>query len=65
MGRSACTAENEYGCSDDSGRNWISTNAWYDLLYRYSKSSEESEGEDPVFPLLWLRAPDYTSNGAI
>jgi hypothetical protein len=65
MGRSSCTNENEYGCSDESGRNWVSENAWYDLVYRYSKSSEQSEGEVVEFPLLWLRVPDFTKNGTM
>lgn len=62
-GRSNCKTAEEFGCYSDKAL--FTTKGWYDIVYRYSKSSEDTEGDKVVFPLLWLRAPDYTKGGQI
>mmetsp|Transcript_18182 Transcript_18182/g.32588 ORF Transcript_18182/g.32588 Transcript_18182/m.32588 type:complete len:831 (-) Transcript_18182:1201-3693(-) len=64
MGRSSCLSVDEIACSD-SQRNWITEAGWYDLIYRYSKSSELEEGSSDRMPLLWLKVPNYLENGEI
>ena len=62
-GRSACTDESQFGCNNN--KPWFTEEGWYDLIYRYSKCSEDTEGDTIKFPLLWLRAPDYMQGGQI
>jgi len=35
------------------------------MLYRYSKSSEEVDGGEVIYPLLWLRIPNYMAGGKV
>jgi hypothetical protein len=66
VGRSSCNITNTPMCQPPNS-NWIMDQqiAWKDFLYRYSKSSEETDGKSAVYPLLWLRAPNYYNNGDI
>jgi hypothetical protein len=64
MGRSSCISDSQIACSK-SQRNWITEAGWYDLIYRYSKSSELEEGSENRLPLLWLKAPNYIHNGEV
>lgn len=65
IGRSSSnfTENSEYG----SKTNWIlnNSNCWADVVYRYSKSSEESDGSSTIYPLLWLRTTNYLKDGLI
>lgn len=65
MGRSSCSLSLDQ-CKAPYAQ-WITPSSicWEDLVYRYSKSSEESDGKSAVYPLLWLRAPDFYNNGTI
>ena len=62
FGRSSCKSSSQYEC-DTEKTNLVSNDGWRDMLYRYSKSSEESEGQDPPSSLLWLYIPNYFENG--
>lgn len=50
-----------------SRSGWVnsSSNCWADVVYRYSKSSQETDGTSTIYPLLWLRTTDYTKQGLI
>lgn len=64
MGRSSCTSDTQIACSSKQ-RNWITEGGWYDLIYRYSKSSQLEEGSTNRLPLLWLKVPNYLQNGEV
>ena len=65
MGRSSCTLALPV-CQAPYAK-WINKNSicWDDLVYRYSKSSQQSDGQAASYPLLWLQAPNYLNNGTI
>ena len=64
-GRSACYRESQFGCEADQLKYWVTEDGWFDLLYRYSKSSESSDGGSIEQPLLWLRVPDFMQDGIV
>mmetsp|Transcript_6711 Transcript_6711/g.11917 ORF Transcript_6711/g.11917 Transcript_6711/m.11917 type:complete len:797 (-) Transcript_6711:377-2767(-) len=64
MGRSACTHGDELGCNNSRSR-WINEEGWKDFVYRYSQCNAQIEGGSERYPLLWLRAPDFTNKGKI
>ncbi|OMJ66960.1 hypothetical protein SteCoe_36024 [Stentor coeruleus] len=65
MGRSSCHLSDDE-CQPPKA-NWINNSSicWEDLVYRYSKSSQETDGKKPDYPLLWLRTPNYYKDGKI
>ena len=65
MGRSSCKMDLPE-CQPPYGQ-WIDPTSicWEDFVYRYSKSSEQSDGESTVYPLLWLRVPNFYDSSEI
>jgi hypothetical protein len=64
MGRSSCNKSDDFMCNPEH-TEWLSVEGWYDLLYRYSKCTEENDEEEPEFSLLWLRLPDFIQDGEV
>ena len=62
VGRSLCKHSDDFGCTE-KGKPFVNEYGWYDLLRRYSRSSEDTEGGSLSAKLLWLKIPSFLHNG--
>jgi len=61
VGRSVCRQSDDFGCV--GGKPFVNEYGWYDLLRRYSRASEDTEGGSLAAKLLWLKVPSFMHNG--
>lgn len=62
VGRSGCRDSSNFGCTA-LGKPFVNEYGWYDLLRRYSRASEDTEGSSLSSKLLWLKVPSFLHNG--